>query len=108
MNVPVRIDVPVGPSTSVIANESKARLKRIRPLGSKDQSPRKRKLKDQNDTVKKPHIESQDVSNSDILGGTNEFETQGNNELSIKSSDNETNLNRSEIAVDYVFAYNVA
>ena len=51
MNVPVRIDVPVGPSTSVIANESKARLKRIRPLGSKDQSPRKRKLKDQNDTI---------------------------------------------------------
>ena len=75
-NVPVRIDVPVGPSTSVINNESKARLKRGRPLGSKGQNPRKRKLKDQNDTMKKPHIESQDVSTFDILGGINELETQ--------------------------------
>jgi len=45
-NVPIRIDVPVEPSTSVIASESKARLKCGRPLGSKDQNPRKRKLKD--------------------------------------------------------------
>jgi len=57
--------------------------------------------------MKKPHIESQDVSNSGILEGINELETQENNELSIKSSNNEINLNRSEIAVDYVFAYNV-
>ena len=42
-NVPIRIDVPKGPSTSVIANESKAHLKRGRPLGSKDQNPRKKK-----------------------------------------------------------------
>ena len=40
-NVPIRIDVPKGPSTSVIANESKARLKCGRPLGSKDRNPRK-------------------------------------------------------------------
>ena len=41
-NVPIRIDVPKGPSTSIIANESKAHLKRGRPLGSKDQTPKKR------------------------------------------------------------------
>ena len=40
--------------------------------------------------MKKPHLESQDVSNSDILGGINQRETQENNELSIKSSDDET------------------
>ena len=40
-NVPIRIDVPKGPSTSVIANESKTHLKRGRPLRSKDQNPRK-------------------------------------------------------------------
>ena len=43
-NVPIRIDVPKVPSTSVIANESKAHLKRGRPLGSKDQNPRKERL----------------------------------------------------------------
>ena len=40
-NVPIRIDVPKEPSTSVIANESKTHLKRGRPLRSKDQNPRK-------------------------------------------------------------------
>ena len=40
-NVPIRIDIPIGPSTSVIVNESKASLKRGRPLGSMDQNPRK-------------------------------------------------------------------
>ena len=34
--------------------------------------------------------------------------SQGNNELSINLRDVETNLNRSEIVVEYVFAYNVA
>ncbi|KAF3648202.1 hypothetical protein FXO37_19575 [Capsicum annuum] len=42
-NVPIQIDVSKGPSTSVIANESKARLKRGRPLGSKDRNLRKKK-----------------------------------------------------------------
>ncbi|KAM3249553.1 hypothetical protein P3L10_011323 [Capsicum annuum] len=84
-NVPIRIDVPKGPSTSVIANESKARLKRGRPLCSKDRNPRKRKT-----------------------NGINEPETQENEKLSINSSDVETNLNRSEIIVDHVFTYNVA
>ena len=42
VNVPIRIDVPKGPSTSVIASESQIRLKRGRPLGSKDKNPRKK------------------------------------------------------------------
>ena len=36
VNVPIRIDVPKGPSTSVIASESQICLKRGRPLGSQD------------------------------------------------------------------------
>ena len=40
INAPIKIDVPVGKS---IANESKARLKRERPIGSRDKNPRKRK-----------------------------------------------------------------
>ena len=42
VNVPIRIDIPKGPSTSVIASESQIRLKRGRPLGSKDKNPRKK------------------------------------------------------------------
>ena len=44
-NVPIRIDVSKGPSTSIIANESKVRLKRGRPLGYKDRNPRKKMVK---------------------------------------------------------------
>ena len=107
-NVPIQIDVPKGPSTSVIANESKTHLKRGRPLGSKDQNPRKRKIKCQDDTMKESHMEVQNLNKSDIHERINELETQGNNELSINLRDVETNMNRSEIVVDYVFAYNVA
>jgi len=40
-NAPIRIDIPVGQSN--IANESQTRLKRGRPVGSKDKNPRVRK-----------------------------------------------------------------
>lgn len=70
MNVVFRIDVPVEPSTSVIDNDSKARLKRGIILESNDQNTRKRKFRDQNDTMEKPHIESQDLSNYGILKGS--------------------------------------
>ena len=36
MNAPAHIDVPKGQLENVIANESKTRLKRGRPIGSKD------------------------------------------------------------------------
>ena len=107
-NVLIQIDVPIGSSTSVIANESKTHLKRGRPLGSKDQNPRKKKIKCQDDTMKESHMEVQNLNKSDIHERINELETQGNNELSINLKDVETNMNRSEIVVDYVFAYNVA
>ena len=48
------------------------------------------------------------MNKSDIHERINELETQRNNELSINLRDVETNMNRSEIVVDYVFAYNVA
>jgi hypothetical protein len=42
-NTPVKIEVLVGQSINTTANESKARLKRGRPIGAKDKIPRKRK-----------------------------------------------------------------
>ena len=52
-------------------------------MGSKDQNPRKRKIKRQGDTMKEYHMEVQNLNKSDIHGRINELETQGNNELSI-------------------------
>ena len=74
-NIPIRIDVPKGPSTSVIDNESKARLKCGRPLGSKDRNPRKIKINGQDDTTKYPHIKVQNLNNFDIPEGINDTET---------------------------------
>ncbi|XP_070002716.1 uncharacterized protein [Nicotiana sylvestris] len=108
LNVPIRIDVPIGQSSSVIANESKARLKCGRPLGSKDRNPRKRKTNDQNDTRKESHEEIHNLINSEIHEESTEPETQENKELSINPIDIEIKLNRVDIVVDYVFAYNVA
>ena len=93
-NVPIQIDVPKGPSTSVIANEAKTHLKRGRPLGSKDQNPRKRKIKCQDDTTKESHMEVQNLNKSDIHEKINELENQRNNELPINLRDVETNMNR--------------
>ncbi|WJZ98367.1 hypothetical protein VitviT2T_016895 [Vitis vinifera] len=46
-NTPAWIDVPVGQLT----NESKIRLKRGRPIGSKDVTPRKRRIQEKLDTL---------------------------------------------------------
>ena len=48
-NTPTRIDVPVGQLT----NESKIRLKRGRPVGSKDVTPRKRRTQEKLGTLEK-------------------------------------------------------
>ena len=41
-NIPVRIEIPTGKLQSSMTNEPKTRLKRGRPIGSKDTIPRKR------------------------------------------------------------------
>jgi hypothetical protein len=42
-NTPARIEVPKGKLINVTANESKARLKRGRPIGAKERNHKKRK-----------------------------------------------------------------
>ncbi|KAM1192008.1 hypothetical protein ACFX2G_012631 [Malus domestica] len=46
-NAPARIDVPVGQNKVAANDSSGARLKRGRPLGSKDSAPSKRKMRAQ-------------------------------------------------------------
>ena len=43
-HMPVRINIPVRQTSNSAANESAARKKRGRPIGSKDLAPRKRRL----------------------------------------------------------------
>lgn len=64
-NVPIWINILVEPIASVIVNESKARLKRDRPLGSKDKNPTKKKSSRW--TMIEPHTKVQDMSNFDIF-----------------------------------------
>ena len=52
-NAPTRIEIPEGPKA---ANESKARQKRGRPIGSKDLAPRKRKSNEKS-SIDKPFEE---------------------------------------------------
>ena len=51
VNAPIRIDIPVGQSN--VENESQTRLKRGRPIGSRDKNSRMRKReKRQDDLIK--------------------------------------------------------
>ena len=45
-NIPDRIEVPEGKLINIIANESKTRLKRGRPVSAKDKVPRKKKTQE--------------------------------------------------------------
>ncbi|XP_031276981.1 uncharacterized protein LOC116135414 [Pistacia vera] len=61
-NAPIRIDVPEGQLP--VANESKARLKRGRPIGSKDKNPRKKRVANDQDVYIKEassHEENRDI-----------------------------------------------
>ena len=49
VNASARIEIPKGQSKNEITNESKTRLKRGRPIGSKDKNLRKRKGADKHD-----------------------------------------------------------
>ena len=97
------------PQHDMRASKPKARLKRGRPLGSKDRNPRKRKsTNDQNDTMKGSPEETQNLISSEIPEEINEPEAHVSEELLISSNGDGINLNRSEIVVDNIFAYNVA
>ena len=86
-NAPIKIDVPVGQS---IANESKARLKRGRPIGSRDKNPRKRKganntdgqIEDNREILWTPE-ESLDNENVIIPKETQAHEICENHEISV-------------------------
>ena len=111
VNAPVKIDIPEEKNTT--ANESKARLKRGRPPGSKDKIPRKRKganiINDPKDKMKSPEEISETLEESnDIIKETQVPENHENEEISINYVMTGIKWDRNEIEVDDVFSYHIA
>jgi len=108
-NAPIRIDVPIGQSN--ISNKSQTRLKRGRPVGSKDKNPRVRKWEKRQDGltegVKVPK-DSFDIINDSVLEEPQVPEIVENYEISINYVMNHKIWNRNKVNIDKVFAYNVA
>ncbi|KAK2436707.1 putative mitochondrial protein [Trifolium repens] len=109
-NAPIKIDIPVG--KSIIANESQPRLKRGRPVGSKDKNPRIRKgAKNKDDPSEdiETQKESSDIIDISVPEETDQVpENHENKEISINYVTNGIQWNRHEVNVDDVFAYNIA
>ncbi|KAL1214883.1 Retrovirus-related Pol polyprotein from transposon TNT 1-94 [Cardamine amara subsp. amara] len=109
VNAPIRIDVQEGHTQ--VATESKVRLKRGRPLGSKDKNTQKSKkgamgesevigTLDMNEP-KEPNIDTRDAE----LQGP---EVLDNNEISINYVMSRKQWNRKNVDIDKTFAYKVA
>ena len=115
MNAPARIEVPEGH----IANESKTRLKRGRPIGSKDVALRKRRTKakqnahveenDEQRALVEAHIEQQTpevVQNGQI--SPEKAKVLENCEISISYVHKSEKLDQNNFVVDNIFAFQVA
>ncbi|XP_049399680.1 uncharacterized protein LOC125863687 [Solanum stenotomum] len=108
-NTQVRVDVPIG--QNVKANESGPRLKRGRPIGSKDKNPQKRKGindQDNHNMEATAHEELRDIINDDTKEEVHVPENNENEEISINYVSTRKMWNRNNIVVDNIFAYNVA
>ena len=118
INVPARIDVS---KLNDEAGTSKARLKRGRPMGSKDKNPRKRKGtekvnmiesdiektldNDKSMTEKRVLEEAQDDDNEII---DNETENNNDLEISINYANTRNLWSRKGINIDEIFSFSIA
>ncbi|KAJ9551943.1 hypothetical protein OSB04_015988 [Centaurea solstitialis] len=106
-NAPIKIDVPEGQNYT--SNESRARLKRGRPLGSKDKNPRKKKGANNQDghiVVNETPRESPEETLDMLV--PEEPQVPENEEISINYNMSRKVWNRDKTDVDDTFAYNVA
>ncbi|KAJ0881424.1 putative RNA-directed DNA polymerase [Helianthus annuus] len=108
VNAPVKISVPQGQPH--VGNESNARLKRGRPIGSKDKNPRKKKGANNVDGQVEVTITQEKESPEETLDMMvlEEPQVPENEEISINYIMSRNVWNRSEIDVDDSFSYNVA
>ncbi|KAK4710180.1 hypothetical protein R3W88_004693 [Solanum pinnatisectum] len=103
-NAPVLVDIPI--EQTVNANESRPRLKYGRLIGSKDKNPRKRK--DDHNMKASAQGEPQDITNDETTENVELSENNKNKEISISCVSIGKRLNRNDVVVDNIFAYNVA
>jgi len=107
-NAPMKISVPEGQPQ--VGNESKPRLKRGRPIGSKDKNPRKKKgannVDGQVEVLLTPEKESLEETLDMMV--PEEPQVPENEEISINYIMSRKVWNRNEIDVDESFSYNVA
>ena len=105
-NAPIRINIPKGQNQT--ANESKARLKRGRPIGSKDKNPRKRKGA-KIGIGKTEDIITNEESPEESLDMTHkEIQVPDNEEISITYVMSGIKWNQKQIDIHDIFACNVA
>ncbi|KAK2434187.1 putative mitochondrial protein [Trifolium repens] len=110
VNAPIKLDVPVG--QPIVANESQPRLKRGRPVGSKDRNPRVRKgakrIDGTNEDIKTLN-ESSDIIDISVPEETGQVpDIQENKEISMNYVTSGIEWNRNNVNVDDVFAYKIA
>jgi hypothetical protein len=127
-NTPVKLKVPVGQSINTTANESKARLKRGRPIGAKDKILRKRKAQENEISASEevlptkqatkfdpskfsvqnsPRNKSLEEESPEELSPEEEHVLE-NNEISINYISTRDILDRNKIVVDNIFSFKVA
>ncbi|GJY07589.1 retrovirus-related pol polyprotein from transposon TNT 1-94 [Tanacetum coccineum] len=104
-NAPARVELPNKQAGNNIAQESQKRLKRGRPIGSKDKNPRKRKGTEKNSD----HDENVLDETQDIKTSPEEEMNDMNKEMSINYSQTNILWDRNEIGdIDEIFSYSVA
>ncbi|KAM2891650.1 hypothetical protein COP2_009915 [Malus domestica] len=120
-NAPARIDVPVRQNKVAVNDSSGARLKRGKPLGSKDSTPRKRKTRAQlnpNETIQDEGMNDKSTihdsrlpEEENVLDDTHvpeETVVHESKEISINYTCTNELWNRNEIIIDDMFAFAVA
>ncbi|KAI3740406.1 hypothetical protein L2E82_30835 [Cichorium intybus] len=103
VNAPARIDIPDGQSNDRVTQESKIRLKRGRPFGSKDKNPRKRRGAES----ALDHMESVPGETQNIMS----FPREEINDKEIAIHYGHTNLIYDQSETDHInemFCYSVA
>ncbi|GJR90392.1 disease resistance CC-NBS-LRR class family protein [Tanacetum coccineum] len=104
-NAPTCVEIPNKRVGDNIAQESQKRLKRRRPIGSKDKNPRKRKGTEKNSD----HEENVLDETQDIKTSPEEEMNDMNKEMSINYSQTNILWDRNEIGdIDEIFSYSVA
>lgn len=107
VNAPARIEIPKGQSEKMVTHESTTRMKRGRPIGSKDKNPRKRKGAN---VINDPNIDkSVPLETQDEDSVPEETQIETNQEISINYINTKELWNRNDMKeIDEIFSYAIA